>query len=870
MQQLSAATVRLLSSAQVITAVVSVVKELLENALDASATNIEVKLENFGFDKIEVRDNGTGIEAADAPVMGIRHYTSKISSHEDLERLRTYGFRGEALGSICSIAEVHIATKTATDPISTQYVLDHDGRVVLQKPSHLGQGTTVSVMRLFKNLPVRKQYYSTAKKCRDELRKVQDLLTAYGLIRPDVRIVLAHNKISIDGYLPRPEADSALTSVHGPEKSFIFINQRPVLHKDILKMVRLHYNQNKDSARCYPIFFMCIRVPASSVDVNLTPDKTQVLLHNKEFILEAVENVLKSVYPDQGTIAICKPGAESKDINTKCIESPSADQHKNSNMENKESEKLNVSLSPENKNYGGRENQSQGSSSHDHSMPSDLEEVDGKEYFEAHTSSSSSDQGNQKDLMGNQEGDGLCSSAVTQTPELKGFENTAFGDDPAITDEAWSRGNAFRTSTGEDIQPVMVLCPSAVSLGGEEANETALDKSQSENTEQKTTNKITEKSGFVTAYDLINSRVIKKPVSAVDIFTQESRTAVLGDSPHLAFEEIPSVIKDMWEKLSEEEKLRYEEKAAKDLARYETQTAKAAGGTMQKARETGKKLKLMLNKSPAQKSKLKAPMSNQQILDKLFHSQVEKKSALLPAIKTVTVDFSLSNLRQQLYKPRRKETTGVGATTLINKLNVPGAWVVASKNGIALLNPYRVEEALLYKRLVENHKLPVEKLDAPIILNERLLGGPECFTALLSMQQDSPRPNGQIYFSDAKLTYNGFQIKMIPGFSKFADHVEIDSLATSLPFYGISDLKEVLGSVMKGKSTLCECRPLKVLNYLEGEAVRLARQLPLNLSKRDVLDTMRRMETQLSGNQKECIHGRPFFHQLSDITGSDD
>ncbi|KAG9463130.1 hypothetical protein GDO78_022346, partial [Eleutherodactylus coqui] len=152
----------------------------------------------------------------------------------------------------------------------------------------------------------------------------------------------------------------------------------------------------------------------------------------------------------------------------------------------------------------------------------------------------------------------------------------------------------------------------------------------------------------------------------------------------------------------------------------------------------------------------------------------------------------------------------------------------------------------------------------------RLLGGPECFTALLSMQQDSPRPNGQIYFSDAKLTYNGFQIKMIPGFSKFADHVEIDSLATSLPFYGISDLKEVLGSVMKGKSTLCECRPLKVLNYLEGEAVRLARQLPLNLSKRDVLDTMRRMETQLSGNQKECIHGRPFFHQLSDITSSDD
>ncbi|KAG8543603.1 hypothetical protein GDO81_024234 [Engystomops pustulosus] len=106
MHQLSSSTVRLLSSSQVITSVISVVKELIENALDAQATNISVKLENFGFDKIEVRDNGLGIKAADTSVMALKHYTSKISCHEDLETLQTYGFRGEALGSICSIAEV--------------------------------------------------------------------------------------------------------------------------------------------------------------------------------------------------------------------------------------------------------------------------------------------------------------------------------------------------------------------------------------------------------------------------------------------------------------------------------------------------------------------------------------------------------------------------------------------------------------------------------------------------------------------------------------------------------------------------------------------------------------------------------------------
>ncbi|KAK2108699.1 ATP-binding mismatch repair protein [Saguinus oedipus] len=114
MKQLPAATVRLLSSSQIITSVVSVVKELIENSLDAGATSIDVKLilmlllENYGFDKIEVRDNGEGIKAADAPVMAMKYYTSKINSHEDLENLTTYGFRGEALGSICCVAETSV------------------------------------------------------------------------------------------------------------------------------------------------------------------------------------------------------------------------------------------------------------------------------------------------------------------------------------------------------------------------------------------------------------------------------------------------------------------------------------------------------------------------------------------------------------------------------------------------------------------------------------------------------------------------------------------------------------------------------------------------------------------------------------------
>ncbi|CDQ93184.1 unnamed protein product [Oncorhynchus mykiss] len=197
MNRLPADTVRLLSSCQVITSVVNVVKELLENSLDAGALSIDIKLENYGFDRIEIRDNGSGIKAADTAVMAVQHYTSKICSHDDLEHLATYGFRGEALGSICAVAEVAVTTKTSEDDVGTQYTLDLTGSVVSQKPSHLGQGTTVCALKLFKNLPVRRQYYANTKKCKEELKKVQDLLMAYAIIKPELRLTLTHNKVQL-------------------------------------------------------------------------------------------------------------------------------------------------------------------------------------------------------------------------------------------------------------------------------------------------------------------------------------------------------------------------------------------------------------------------------------------------------------------------------------------------------------------------------------------------------------------------------------------------------------------------------------------------------------------------------------------------
>uniref|UniRef100_A0A8C7SMF1 DNA mismatch repair protein S5 domain-containing protein n=1 Tax=Oncorhynchus mykiss TaxID=8022 RepID=A0A8C7SMF1_ONCMY len=182
MKPLPAETVRILSNCEVITSLVNVVKELLV----AGAPN-----GNYGLDRIEIIDNGSGIKAADTAVMAVKYYPSKICSHDGLEPLETYGFRGQAQGSICAVAEVAVTTKTAEDDVGTQYTLDLTGRVVSQKPSPRASLCTEA---FFKNLPVRKQYCANMNKCKEEQKKVQDLLMAYATVKPEPRLTLTHSK----------------------------------------------------------------------------------------------------------------------------------------------------------------------------------------------------------------------------------------------------------------------------------------------------------------------------------------------------------------------------------------------------------------------------------------------------------------------------------------------------------------------------------------------------------------------------------------------------------------------------------------------------------------------------------------------------
>uniref|UniRef100_A0A8C3QHP8 PMS1 homolog 1, mismatch repair system component n=1 Tax=Cyanoderma ruficeps TaxID=181631 RepID=A0A8C3QHP8_9PASS len=828
MKQLPGETIRLLSSSQAITSVVSVVKELIENALDASATGIDVKLENYGFSKIEVRDNGSGIKVDDVPVMAIKHYTSKISSSEDLERLTTYGFRGEALGSICSISEAVIWQKTR--------VSDHKMACM----SVLGTAVMSSMVPF--------------------------------------QHCCEYPEINLSGFLPKAGSDSSLTSLSSSERSFIFINNRPVLQKEILKLIRRYYSQvtQKDCTRLYPVFFLSITVPASAVDVNITPDKTQVLLHDKESVLLAVENVLTSLY---GPLPAAVPGESNKtDVTSEDMFVHRTDQTDVAvnEMGPSGNDELHahtsfLSLSSDVQNcQAGKNaeiclNHQTFSGDNVHSLL-DRREVSRSDAFPDSSLNllleEEQNGQNMADIQSNSVPVDLESKKANEhllSPNKvdKNEEALVPKDLPEISADSWSMGSAFKDCQGDKLEPVKILIPEA---GGttKKQNEYTGEKSsdpQSSNQSIRKKNVISEKFGHVTAYDLINSRIIKKPKSAFEFFTHECRPKLINDNPKTSMNDILVTIEEQWKNLNEEEKQNYEIKATKDRERYNREVKKANAQPMHRpTKETDK-----------HKPKLKSSASDQQKLDKIFHDQIEKKGKREHPVKIVTVPFSLSCCRRHLQRQERN-VSDEHELFLIRRQSFPDVWILATEKNVKLLNPYRMEEALLCKRLLVNHKLPVEKLDNPIVLTDSLIGGSQYMAALYKMQKNYQSFHGSGYLSDPRLVANGFQIKVIEGVSATEGHLEIEGMANCLPYYGISDLKEILHAVVnRSAKEVYECRPLKVINYLEGEAVRLARQLPLHLSKEDVQNTIYRMKQQLGKENKGCVHGRPFFHHLTDI-----
>ncbi|XP_019728416.1 PMS1 protein homolog 1 isoform X2 [Hippocampus comes] len=822
MKQLPADTVRLLSSSQVITSMTNVVKELLENALDAGASTIDVKLENYGLDRIEVRDNGCGIKASAAPVMAIRHFTSKIYSHEDLELLQTYGFRGEALSSVCAVAEVAITTKTEDDDISTQYTLNAQGSIVSQKPTHLSQGTTVSVLKLFKNLPVRRQYYSSAKRCKDEVKKIQDLLVAYAIIKPQVRLTLTHNKVVVwqkakaadhrsallatlgsttlanllpchhcqeqaeiflEGFFPKSGADVSSTSTSVPDKTFIFVNNRPIHHKDIMKLLRQHYAAqyaDESAQNRYPILMLQITVSPSAVDVNLTPDKTQVLLHNKEALFTALEALLVSLYgyrpAHDSTTERLGPDASS---------SPSW----NTDAEKAEDE---ISAIKDVAGFHTLKEQSDGAV-RDSPPPS------------RQTSKSSSSSSAAEDWIVDQMPAASESNFSLGDDESVGLPSelpAKFKDQEAhISAEDWSKGTALTDPvSGQPLQPVTIHQGSAP--GRSVADEIE--------TNKRTVNVITEKRTALTAFDLISNRTMRAPLSPVALFEKEARVQVLREKPTASLQEISKAVHDRWKNLSEEDRKKYEEKAKKQLEHHDrTCAAKLATAGGAKDRRTFS--------APGQKRK--APFSNQQLLDELFSAPQPQKKPRTPSPKpSRPLPCCMSSLRARLQcLSSSRSTAAPRGLRLINRLASQSIWVILCGQRLMLFNPFRVQESLLLQRLLRNQILPAVTLQNAIHVTEGSLGGSDAMESLCNMEKQRPDVNGRMFISDPRVVANGFQVRLTPGGASAQRHLEVTALADCVPFLGVEDLGEIMTAVLRRKAkTVQECRPLKVSNFLQS------------------------------------------------------
>uniref|UniRef100_A0A8D0EVB2 PMS1 homolog 2, mismatch repair system component n=1 Tax=Strix occidentalis caurina TaxID=311401 RepID=A0A8D0EVB2_STROC len=179
-------SVHRICSGQVVLNLGTAVKELVENSLDAGATNIDIKLKDHGAELIEVSDNGGGVEEENFEGLTLKHYTSKIQDFSDLIHVETFGFRGEALSSLCALSDVTIFTCHKSAKVGTRLVFDHNGKITQKTPFPRQQGTTVNIQQLFYTLPVRhKEFQRNIKK---EYAKMVQVLQAYCIVSKGVRI----------------------------------------------------------------------------------------------------------------------------------------------------------------------------------------------------------------------------------------------------------------------------------------------------------------------------------------------------------------------------------------------------------------------------------------------------------------------------------------------------------------------------------------------------------------------------------------------------------------------------------------------------------------------------------------------------------
>ncbi len=374
-KSLQSSDIQKICNGQVIVDLATAVKELVENALDAGATNIEVKLKEMGFESFEVVDNGTGIDPVNYEAVALKHHTSKIIDFNDLLHVSSFGFRGEALNALCELSgNFSIITKQGSQEIGNSLLFARNGKLVETKSTPRNTGTTVLVENLFEALPVRRSEFSRSIK--KHYQKLIRILQSYAVISAGVKIVVMNftkgvkqiiigtqgsnrvednissvfggkflcslmtlnlcinkevddntditgiddvmmdekntlesgaetsychknndpsnsNKVefSVSGYISKAGVGVGRSD---NDRQFIFCNGRPVDLPKVTKVLNEVWRRYEMKQK--PACILNIKVPAGTFDVNLTPDKREIVLSHESMMLDALREEIDILY----------------------------------------------------------------------------------------------------------------------------------------------------------------------------------------------------------------------------------------------------------------------------------------------------------------------------------------------------------------------------------------------------------------------------------------------------------------------------------------------------------------------------------------------------------------------------------------------
>uniref|UniRef100_F1KTY7 Mismatch repair endonuclease PMS2 n=1 Tax=Ascaris suum TaxID=6253 RepID=F1KTY7_ASCSU len=343
---------RRICTGQVVTTLGDACKEVIDNALDAGATTIEVRLRSFGSESMEVIDNGCGIHSSDFEALCKAHATSKLTDLSDFNHLSTIGFRGEALNALCAISSVTVITRHVDEAMATRLIYDHNGCIQSRESCARPPGTTVIVSKLFETLPVRrKELQRTAKK---QFCKLLTVVHTLALSRTDVRFCVSsildgrqHQILSTPGgsasikevlvslFGARSDKNAVLdivqrapdnevcsiygvsaensastfaeiklsgyvsSCVHGhgrstADRQFIYFNKRPVQYPKLCRIANEVYQQYNQGQYC--MLVLLVDVPPESIDVNVAPDKRSVFYEKERELFAVVRASLLATF----------------------------------------------------------------------------------------------------------------------------------------------------------------------------------------------------------------------------------------------------------------------------------------------------------------------------------------------------------------------------------------------------------------------------------------------------------------------------------------------------------------------------------------------------------------------------------------------